>query len=133
VAFKKGTSGNPKGRTPGQETRASRLRKAIEARADELLEAAIALALAGDVQALRMLLDKIIPSLKSRDLPVSIKLDPEAALPAQGRQILGAVAEGKLNISDGTALLTGLAAQSRLIEISELTERIERLEESQCR
>lgn len=63
MAFKKGTSGNPAGRKPGQ-TPGAQIRKAIEERKDEIVQAVIQAAVGGDMTACKMLLDRITPPLK---------------------------------------------------------------------
>ena len=48
--FEKGMSGNPKGREPGK-TPGEKIRKAIELRADDILQAVIDSAVQGDMTA----------------------------------------------------------------------------------
>jgi hypothetical protein len=68
--FKKGQSGNPKGRPKGATDRRGALRELLEPHAPELVEKAVELALEGDATALRMCLDRLIPSLPADSSPV---------------------------------------------------------------
>ena len=71
--FKPGKSGNPKGRPAGSRNTVSiLLDNLLSAEAVALTKKAIKMALAGDGQTLRALLDKLLPNRK--DSPISIKL-----------------------------------------------------------
>jgi polyhydroxyalkanoate synthesis regulator phasin len=59
---------------------------------------------------------------------VSLMFPENATLPEQGQIILQSVANGTLTPDQGHALLSGLGSQARLIEITELEERITALE-----
>lgn len=61
--FEKGQSGNYTGRPPGSTT-TTRLRQAIEESAPQIIAAMLQKALDGDTTAAKLLLDKIMPSLK---------------------------------------------------------------------
>jgi hypothetical protein len=71
--FKPGVSGNPKGRAPGS-TPAVKLRKAISKDIPNIITKLVDQALAGDVQAAKVLLDRVVPVLKPQSLPVAIPL-----------------------------------------------------------
>jgi hypothetical protein len=65
--FTKGTSGNPGGRPPGSRNRATLLMETLlEGEAEQLTRKAIELALAGDLNALRLCLDRLLPPSKDR-------------------------------------------------------------------
>ena len=65
MAFKKGESGNPKGREAGK-TPATALKKIIADNMPDILNAMIEQALAGDMVAAKALTDKVIPSIKPK-------------------------------------------------------------------
>lgn len=71
--FQPGQSGNPAGRPPGR-GRTAALRRAIEARSTELVNALFDAALAGDVAAGKALLDRVVPSLRPVDEAVTLTL-----------------------------------------------------------
>jgi hypothetical protein len=64
MGFKKGTSGNPAGRKPGTVTKVGKLRAGIEAHVPGILETLAELAKGGDVQAAKILLDRVLPALR---------------------------------------------------------------------
>ena len=125
MAFKKGESGNPKGRTAGT-TPGAKIRKAIEEHADNILQSVIDAAVSGDMQACKMLLDRITPTLKPTALPVNIKID--ATLAGQGNEVIMATMSGQIPPDIGVQLITALSNQGKLVEFQELTERLSRIE-----
>lgn len=129
TSFRKGVSGNPAGRRPGVPDRRRELRELIRPHVPELIEQARALAKAGDAAAIRLLLDRALPPLKPTSEAVAFDLPADASLADQARAILAAIAAGKLDPVTGRALVDALASVGRLVEVEELTRRIEALEE----
>ena len=73
--FEKGTSGNPNGRPP-KELTAQKLRALItEQDVSDILSAMVAQAKAGDIQAAKLILDKVLPSLKTVEIEVDARQD----------------------------------------------------------
>ena len=124
--FKKGKSGNPAGRP---RTELAELRGQLSEHAPDLLNKVIELALAGDDGALKICLDRICPPLKARSAPVNIPLASDAGLGDMARAFIQAASEGHITPDDASQMLSALAGASRVIEVSELEERISRLEE----
>lgn len=125
--WKKGESGNPNGRKPGR-GKVAELRDSIATHVPEIISQMVNKAKDGDVQAARLLLERVIPPLKSMEQSVSIALPKNATLSEQGQIIIQSVANGALTPDQGQALLSGLGSQARLVEITELEERITALE-----
>jgi hypothetical protein len=130
MSYKKGQSGNPNGRPRGISDKRDRLRRLLEPHAPSLVAKAVRLALRGDTAALRICLDRLIPPLKARDGVVSLESALAGSLREQGEKILQALAEGRLTPDETTSLMQALAAQARIVEFSELEQRIAQLEES---
>jgi len=124
--FQPGRSGNPKGRAKGKSLKATELRKAIEAKADDILQAVIDAAVNGDMSAAKMLLDRITPSLKPQAL--SITLPVKETLPEQGGEIIKAIVTVQIAPDIGSQLITALSNQGKLVELQELAERLSRIE-----
>jgi len=124
--FQPGQSGNPTGRPKGKPLKATELRKAIEAKADDILQAVIDAAIDGDMTACKMLLDRITPTLKPQALPINLVFQESLAL--QGNEIIKATMDGQITPDVGAGLITALAAQGKLIELQELAERLSRIE-----
>jgi hypothetical protein len=125
AGFKKGTSGNPQGRPVGK-TPGAQLRKSIELRADDILQAVIESAIGGDMMACKILLDRITPTLKPQAMPISLPVN--GSLAEQGGEIIKATMSGQIPPDIGSQLITALANQAKIVEIDELTRRIEVLE-----
>ncbi len=121
--FKKGQSGNPKGRPPD----VSVLRALLEPHAPALVNKAVELALGGDASALRLCLDRLIPPIKAKDEAVSLgNLSDDLA--KGGRTVLQAASTGRITPCESSMLMQGLSAQARIVEIAELEQRITALE-----
>ena len=129
--WKKGQSGNPKGRPPGIVDKRASLRKAFESEGKAVAERCIAAALDGDVQAMRIVLERLAPPLKARVDPVEFDLNPEGGYSEQARQIMQAVSEGQLSPDVGKMLIDGIASVARVDELDEIRQRLEALEASQ--
>lgn len=125
--WKAGESGNPNGRPPGV-GEVTKLRDSIAAHLPEIITQLVEKAKAGDAQAARLLLERVLPSLKPIEQPVALSLPAGEGLTAQGVAIVEAVATGTLAPGQGAALLTGLGALARIKEIDELERRIAQLE-----
>ena len=126
AAWKPGQSGNPRGRPPGA-GEVAKLRAAIAGKVPAILESLTAAALAGDVQAARLLLERTLPALKPAEQAQALHL-PDGTLTTQGRAVLAAVAAGELAPGQGAALLGAIGTLARVAEVDELARRIEALE-----
>ncbi len=124
--WKKGQSGNPKGRPPGVGP-VNLLRAAIAARVPEILQKLITQALEGDTGAARLLLERAIAPLKSIEPTQALNL-PDGTLTEQGRAVLASVAAGQLAPGQGSQLIAAIGQLARVAEIDELTARITALE-----
>ena len=122
--FEKGQSGNPNGRP--KSLTASHLRQAIHENMPDILNKLIELAKGGDVQAIKLLLERVCPPLKAQTAPISLPV--VGTLTEQGNEIIRATMNRLISPDTGSQLITALANQAKIIEIDELTKRIEVLE-----
>lgn len=127
AAWKPGQSGNPKGRPPGA-GEVAKLRAAIAGSLPAILQSLTAAALAGDVQAARLLLERALPALKPTEQAQALHLPDDGTLATQGRAVLAAVAAGELAPGQGAALLGAIGTLARVTETDELAARITALE-----
>lgn len=127
--FKLGQSGNPKGRVKGS-GKLAQLRALLEPHAPELVDKAKELAMSGDVAALRLCLERVLPPLKAKESPVQIEgLSGTQGLSEQGGMVINAMAQGVVSPTEAATLLKALADQAKIVEIDELEERLSNLEE----
>lgn len=129
--WKKGTSGNPRGRPKGSRNKATLLAiAAMEGELSDVVRVVIDAAKGGDMGAARLVVDKLIPA--TRELPLSIKLPAISAVEdcatAQA-MVLAAVATGDLLPSEGEALAGLIEQQRRSLETSDLAQRLAAIEE----
>ena len=84
-------------------------------------------AMAGDIGAARLLLERTVAPLKAAEQSTPLAL-PVGTLTEQGRAVIAAVASGELAPSQGAALLSSLGTLAKLTEADELARRIDALE-----
>ena len=125
-AWAKGQSGNPKGRPAGS-GEVAKLRAAIAGQVPAILESLTAAAIAGDVAASRLILERVLPPLKAAEQTQPLSL-PDGTLTDQGRAVLAAVAAGELATGPGAALLASIGTLARVVEVDELARRLDVLE-----
>jgi hypothetical protein len=121
-----GESGNPSGRPAGK-TLAGKLREAVGQDFDEIVQAVVGAAKAGDMTAANLLLSRTCPAVRPVQEPIKVDMDG-ATLTERAGRILDAVSRGELAPMDAKALLDGLGAVAKVQEVDELTRRIEALE-----
>jgi hypothetical protein len=125
--WKAGESGNPNGRPRGSGEVAN-LRASIAVHVPEIIGQLVQAAKDGEVQAARLLLERVLPPVKPAELAVPLAL-PDGSLTEQGRAVLAAVSNGDLAPEQAARLLSAIGSLARVAEIDELAERIEKLEE----
>jgi hypothetical protein len=127
VRFKSGQSGNPAGKPIGAKDKRTALRGLLQPHADALVKKAVELALAGDTTALRICIDRCIPTIKAKDEPISLA-GLTGTLSEQGGIVLAALAAGEITPDDANALMSAISAQVRIVEADDLEKRIAALE-----
>jgi len=120
--FAPGHSGNPGGRSGKTQAIRAKLAEGAEAVTRKILAAAKK----GDMQACRLILERLVPPMKPTSEPVQFDLD-DTDLPSAARSIMRAVASGQLAPDQGKSLIEGLGAVARVIEVAELQKAIEEL------
>lgn len=124
--WKPGQTGNAKGRPPGI-SEITKLRKSLMTDAPEILAGLVTAAKAGDVQAARLILERVLPPVKPTELAIELELTGDT-LTDQGRAVLGAVSAGLIAPGQGSQLVAAISSLARIAEIDELTARITALE-----
>ncbi len=128
--WKPGQSGNPAGKRPGT-GKINKLRAVLSKELPEVLDALIAKAKEGDTGAIKLVLERTVPALRPVDTATPLNLPAEGGLADQGRAVLAALAAGQLPVNQAASILQGLGNLAKLVELDELTRRIEALEGKQ--
>jgi hypothetical protein len=131
MKFQKGISGNPTGRPPGIADKRTELSKLLLPHAEQLVSKVIELALAGDINALRMCIERLIPRIKDETINIelaNLDLTCEKNILLAGSALLKAVSEGLITPEQGKSLSAILETQRKSIELSELTDRLSEIE-----
>jgi hypothetical protein len=128
--FRPGQSGNPSGRPTGSRNKATLAIDALlDGEAEGLTRKAIELAKSGDMQALKLCMDRIVPP--RRDRPVTFKLpviESSAQAPIAMAAVLKAAADGELTPMEAGEIAKLLDVFVRTVETNDLAKRIEQLE-----
>ena len=130
MQFQKGQSGNPGGRPPGARNKATIMAETmLQGEVETMTRLAIERAMAGDMTALRMCLDRAAPPSRHRTIafelpPLASAADAASALAA----ITAAVAAGELTPSEGGELFKLVEGFVRTVAIATFEQRLARLE-----
>lgn len=125
--WKKGQSGNPAGRRPGSGSVAA-LRASLAECLPTLLDNLGKAAVAGDMAATRILLDRVLPPLRAEESPVALDLSRATTLADKAEAVLSAAASGEVSPSQAAQMISALGTTARIIEAQELEKRIAALE-----
>lgn len=128
--FAPGQSGNPKGRPQGSRNKATlAIESLLDGQAEALTQKAVEKALEGDMQALRLCLERVCPPRKSRPIRIELPTVETASnvTAAQG-VVIAAMAKGDITPEDASTIAGVLEAKRRAIETVEIEDRLSLLE-----
>ena len=128
-SFPKGTTGNPAGRPPNTTPRAQ-FRKMVDPELPDIVKALTSAAKGGDVAAIKVIYDRIVPSLKPTSEDLSIRT--KGSLQQRGEAIVSGMTKGDISPEQALGALNALTAQAKLIEQGDILQRIEQLEALLC-
>jgi len=119
----KASLGRPPGRGPVAEMRVK-----LATDLDKIIDTLRTQALAGDMQAIRIILDRVQPTLRPVEMPTTLDLPADGSLADQARAVVQAAADGDLTPAQAAQIVTALGGVAKIIETTELVRRIEALE-----
>jgi F0F1-type ATP synthase gamma subunit len=130
MPFQKGQSGNPAGRPRGALNRATVLAQTLlSERAESIAGKVIELAERGDMTALRVCMDRLVPVIKHQ--PIAVELPP-IEKPADSvdaaASIAAAVAAGELTATEAAELAKVIDVYVRALDSKGFDERLSKLE-----
>ena len=127
MTFEKGQSGNPDGRRKGTKDRRALFAEMIESHKEGIFNKAVAMALEGNEQMIKMFLDRLLPA-KPKDDSVNIELTGET-LTEKSNQVIEALSNGYITPSEAMDMMQALAAQARVFDADELAKFMEETRE----
>lgn len=126
--WKPGESGNPKGRPEGSGA-VQRIRKLLEPHREELVRKVVEMAKAGDMKAMRIVMDRLAPPPRPESDPVQIpELANAETLTEGAKAVVAAIGAGQVTPTAGLELLTAIGALAKVIETDEIERRLRELE-----
>ena len=125
-----GQSGNPKGRPRGSGA-VQKLREQISSSVPDIIKKVSEAAIAGDIQAARLILERVIPPVKAIDQAQVLNLPLSGTLTEQGRGVMAAIAAGEISPGQGAQLIAAIGSLARVAEMDEMAKRLTKLEELQ--
>lgn len=124
--FAKGNRGKAKGTRHKATVACESL---LDGQVEKLTQKAVEMAMAGDVQAMRICMDRIAPPRKDRHVVFELPpIDGANDHPAALASIMAAVAGGNLTPTEGQALAAMLAEHRKAIETADIEARLAALE-----
>jgi len=125
--WKPGQTGNAKGRPPGKSA-ITKMRDSLAADVPEILAGLVIAAKAGDIQAARLVLERVLPPVKPTEQAVALALPEGGTLTAKAAAVLSAAAAGDLAPGQAAQLIAALGTLAKIHEVDELADRIAALE-----
>ena len=104
------------------------MRESLAADVPDILSGLVLAAKGGDVQAARLILERVLPTLRPVEQAQEIDLPADGTPTAQGRAVIAAVAAGEIAPGQGAALLASLGVLVKLNDADELARRIDLIE-----
>jgi hypothetical protein len=128
--WRKGQSGNPSGKPRGARHKTTLAAEALlDGEATALTRKAIEKAKEGDMVALRLCLERILPPRKDRPLRIELpKLASASDATAALAAVTAAVAAGQITPGEGVDLNAVIAGYAKALEISDIEARVAALE-----
>ena len=130
--FTKGKSGNPCGKKLGTLNKRTQLSKLLEPHAEKLINKTVELALKGDVNALRLCIERLIPKTTSQPIQFdfnAIDLENINNLSMLGKTIISSVAAGFILPEEGQKLMAIVDSQRKLIEHVDMNRKLDEISE----
>lgn len=119
MAFQTGESGNPNGRPKGSLNKRTELMRLLDANGEDILKALIELALNGDIKALQLCVERLIPKAKSLALNEPIQVD-DTQNPSTWSSALNSIVKstllGEISPDDAKKLIELIEKQKNKIE-----------------
>ena len=119
--FQKGKSGNPAGRPQGTRNHATLLaERLLEDQIREICATVVAEACAGNMQAAKIVLERILPPKKDRPIRINLpEMNSCTDLAKSMSFVINAVGSGQISPSEGEAIARILDMHAKTLELSD--------------
>ena len=124
--FQKGQSGNPRGRPMGSRNNATLACEALlEGQAEALTQKAVEMALAGDVTALKLCIERICPVRRDRPVRFNLPAVTSARDAADiSAAVMAAVSNGDITLSEASEIGKLIDSYVKAYQTAELNDRV---------
>ena len=131
TSWKKGKSGNPNGKPKGtRNTTTLAMEALLDGEAEAITRKAIDKAKSGDMVAIRLCLERILPAVKSRPIEIDLPhIETADDIQAAQGAVIAVMAKGEVTPDDASTIASVLEAKRKAIETVELEARIEKIEQ----
>ncbi|EFB42034.1 DUF5681 domain-containing protein [Parachlamydia acanthamoebae] len=129
--FRKGQSGNPQGKAKGTKNRATlAAEQVLQSDLDNICHKLIEEALTGNIQAIRLVLDRVLPIKRDRDIKIRLpKLQTTDDAVKAMSLIIESVSCGNITPSEGEAMSKVVDAFVKAIQVYDVEKRVVKLEQ----
>lgn len=129
--FQKGQSGNPKGKAKGTKNRATlAAEQLLQSDLDNICRRLVEEALIGNMQAIKLVLDRILPAKRDRTIDVKLpKLQTADDAVNAMSLIIDAVGSENITPGEGEAMSRVIDAFVRAVQAHDIEKRVSLLEE----
>lgn len=125
--FLPGKSGNPSGR-PSCE--GAQIRKQLTTHSNEVIQVVMNAALGGDLQACKMILDRISPTLKAQADNIYMNLPAGSSMQQTAQAFIDAAVEGMISPDIASQMVSSTSHLAHIVEVTKLNNRLSALEQS---
>ncbi len=128
--FQKGQSGNPRGKARGTKNRVTlTAERLLQGELDSICRRLVEEALIGNMQAIKLILDRVLPAKRDRVIDVQLpKLSTTDDALKTMSIIIEAVGSGNITPNEGEALSRVIDAFVKAIQMHEIEKRVDLLE-----
>jgi hypothetical protein len=130
MKFQKGQSGNPAGRPRGSRNKATiRLHELLEQKAEQIVKKAVGMAIAGNIGALRLCLDRLVPPRANRPVVCEVpRLEKAADAVGAIAGLASAATAGDVSADEAAKLAKVVSLYVNALEAREFEDRLAKLE-----
>ena len=130
MQFQKGQSGNPAGRPRGSRNKASiRMQEMLEQKLEELVDKLVKIALAGNIGALRLCLDRLLRARANEPFVCEIpRLEKAADAVGAMAELTSAAAAGDVTADQANKLARVISLYVNALEAHDFEDRLAKLE-----